>query len=62
MATFKRPDDEQVLTMLNIIADKHGATILEIDYNTHWINSDCPEETKTAFALEVADLMQNILE
>ena len=61
MATNTRPDNDQVLTMLNIIASQFGATITEVNYETHWIEADCPAENKLAFATAVAETLQNVL-
>ena len=60
--TNQKLNDEQVLSMLAIIAAKYGATLHGI-HDTDgkkWIDADCPEEQKLNFTVEAAEFLQNI--
>jgi len=46
----KELTDQQVINMLGIIANKHGATLNDVNFETHEVEMDCPEENKTAVA------------
>ena len=52
--------DEQIVQSLSIIADKYGATLQKADIAQHWIEIDCPEETKVACSVEMGEFLQNI--
>ena len=58
--TNKRMTEQQVINILSIIANKHGAKIIEADLKQHWIETDCPEESKVSFAVEVGEFLQDI--
>lgn len=58
--TNKKLNDQQVANMLSIIADKHGATLTSVDLKDHWIEIECPEDTKVNCSVEMGEFLQTI--
>lgn len=56
----KELTETQVVNMLSIIAAKHGATITSFDFKGHWIETECPEDSKVACSVEMGEFLQNI--
>ena len=52
--------DDQVISMLSIIASKHGATITSVDLKQHWIEVEAPEISKVACSVEMGEFLQNV--
>ena len=52
--------DNQVISMLSIIASKHGGKITSVDLKQHWIETECPESEKVACSVEMGEFLQNI--
>lgn len=58
--TDKKLSDAQVASMLNIIADKHGARLALIDLSQHWVEVECPESSKVACSVEMGEFLQSL--
>ena len=52
--------DEQVANMLSIIAKRYGAKLTSVDLKEHWIEIDCPEETKVDCSVAMGELLQTL--
>lgn len=53
-------NDEQIASMLGLIADKYGAKLTSIDLAQHWIEVEAPEENKVACSVEMGEFLQGI--
>ena len=51
-------NDTTFFTLLKQTVEKHGCTIVDVDFETHVINLDGPEDAVHACALALENLMQ----
>ena len=56
----KKLTEEQITSMLSIIAGKYGAVITSVDIKQHWIEVEVPEDSKVACSVEMGEFLQNI--
>jgi len=50
--------DTTFFTLLKQTVEQHGCTIVDVDFDTHVINLDGPEDVVHACALALENLMQ----
>ena len=53
--------EAQFLTAVRLITDQFGCKIIEIDFNKHVIDIDCPDDVETDCAMKLAEVFDKYL-
>lgn len=51
-------DNVTFLNLIRVVAEKHGCTISHIDFDTHTVFIDGPDDNQVACAVELSEILE----